>query len=156
MKPTDIKQTLDGILHEVVSTPDSYVYDPQKNFSRTRKLPFYTVIKMLIGMGGNCLGKELLDWFGYSEETASVSAFVQQRNKIKPDDLKCIFQTMISQCDKHTLYNGYHLLAVDGSNLRLPSDKRELPIGDMNPLITLLIVKKKIGIISSAQKNPMV
>ena len=32
---------------------------------------------------------------------------------------------MVSQCDKHTLYNGYRLLAIDGSDLRLPSDKRE-------------------------------
>ena len=68
MKPIDIKQILDDILHEVTSHPSSYVYNPQKNFSRIRKLPFYTVIKMLIGMGGNSLGKELLDWFGYSEE----------------------------------------------------------------------------------------
>ena len=125
MKPAAIKQILDDILLEVVSAPASYVYEPQRNFSRTRKLPFCTVIKMLIGMGGNCLGKELLDWFGYSEETVSVSAFVQQRNKIKPDTLKHIFQRMISQCDKHTLYNGYRLLAIDGSDLRLPSDKRE-------------------------------
>lgn len=80
---------------------------------------------MLIGMGGNNLGKELLDWFGYSEETVSVSAFVQQRNKIKPDALKYIFRTMASQCDEHTSHNGYRLLAIDGSGLRLPSDKRE-------------------------------
>ena len=40
--------------------PSSYVHNLQKNFSRIRKLPFYTVIKMLIGMGGNSLGKELL------------------------------------------------------------------------------------------------
>lgn len=125
MRPIDIKQILDDILHEVTSHPSSYVYNPQKNFSRIRKLPFYTVIKMLIGMGGNSLGKELLDWFGYSEETASTSAFIQQRNKIKPNTLKYIFQTMISRCDEHKLYNGYRLLAIDGSDLRLPSNKRE-------------------------------
>lgn len=125
MKPTDVKQILEDILREVVSAPDSYVYHPQKNFSRTRKLPFYTVIKMWIGMGGNSLGKELLDWFEYSEETASESAFVQQRNKMKPTTLKYIFQTMISRCDEHKLYSGYRWLAIDGSDLRLPSDKRE-------------------------------
>lgn len=125
MKATDVKQILENILCEVVSAPATYVYEPQKNFSRTRKLPLHTVIKMLIGMGGNSLGKELLEWFGYSEKTVSVSAFVQQRNKIKPETLKHIFQTMVSQCDKHTLYNGYRLLAIDGSDLRLPPDKRE-------------------------------
>lgn len=125
MKPTDIKQIFEDILHEIILNPISYVCDPEKNFSRTRKLLFYEVIKMLIGMGGNSLGKELLDWFGYSDKTVSVSAFIQQRNKIKPDALKYIFQKMISQCDKHTSYKGYRLLAIDGSDLRLPSDKRE-------------------------------
>lgn len=32
---------------------------------------------------------------------------------------------MISRCDEHKLYNGYRLLSIDGSDLRLPSDKRE-------------------------------
>lgn len=72
-------------------------------------------------MGGSSLEKEMLDWFGYSEDAPSV----QQRNKIKPDTLKHIFQTMISQCDTHVLYNNYRLLAVDSSDLRLPSDKEE-------------------------------
>lgn len=125
MKPANVKQILEDIILEVVSKPASYVYNPQKDFSRTRKLSFYTVIKMLIGMGESSLEKEMLDWFGYSEDTVSVSAFVQQRNKMKSDTLKHIFQTMISQCDNHVLYNGYWLLAIDGSNLRLPSDKRE-------------------------------
>lgn len=57
MKPTDIKQILEDILHEIMLNPISYVCDPQKNFSRTRKLPFYKVIKMLIGMVGNSLEK---------------------------------------------------------------------------------------------------
>ena len=51
MKAADVKQILENILFEVVSAPTTYVYEPQKNFSRTRKLPLYTVIKMLIGMG---------------------------------------------------------------------------------------------------------
>ncbi len=38
MKPTDIKQILEDILHEIMLNPISYVCDPQKNFSRTRKL----------------------------------------------------------------------------------------------------------------------
>lgn len=159
MKATDVKQILENILCEVVSAPATYVYEPQKNFSRTRKLPLYTVIKMLIGMGGNSLGKELLEWFGYSEKTVSVSAFVQQRNKIKPETLKHIFQTMVSQCDKHTLYNGYRLLAIDGSDLRLPSDKRESFSYIQNDETTkgynLGVSQRDISNISSTRRNPV-
>lgn len=55
MKPIDIKHILNDILNEVTSHPGLYVYNLQKNFSCIHKLPFYTVIKMLIGMGGNSL-----------------------------------------------------------------------------------------------------
>lgn len=57
MKPADVKPILKNAILEVVSKPALYVYDPQKDFSRTRKLSFYTVIKMLIGMGGSSLEK---------------------------------------------------------------------------------------------------
>lgn len=125
MKPASVKKLLDDIILEVTSDPSAYVYEPQKNFSRNRKLPLYTMIKMLIGMGGNSLGKELLDWFGYSEKTVSASAFVQQRAKIKINAIKYIFQSMATRCEEQLLYNGYRLIAVDGSDLRRPSDKRE-------------------------------
>ena len=41
------------------------------------------MLLMLIGMGGGSLSKELYDWFGYTPSTATASAFVQQRNKIR-------------------------------------------------------------------------
>ena len=87
------------------------------------------------------MGKELLEWFGYSEKTVSVSAFVQQRNKIKPETLKHIFQTMVSQCDKHTLYNGYRLLAIDGSDLETfpPIKEKVFPISKMMKLQKVII-----------------
>ena len=78
---------------------------------------------MLIGMGENSLGKELLDWFRYADDTATTSSFIQQRNKIKPRALKDIFFTIINQCDEHIFYKGYRRLAIDGSNLRLPSNR---------------------------------
>lgn len=33
--------------------------------------------------GSGSLSKELYDWFGYTPSTATASAFVQQRNKIR-------------------------------------------------------------------------
>lgn len=125
MKPASIKNILDDVIAEITTNPENYVYNPEKDFSRNRKLPLSTVIKMMIGMGGNSLGKEMFEWFGYKEETVSASAFVQQRRKIKVNAFKYIFQTMTKRCDHNSLYKGYRLLAIDGSDLRLPSDKRE-------------------------------
>lgn len=80
---------------------------------------------MIMGMGGGSLSKEIFEWFDYAEDTVSVSAFVQQRNKIKYEALNFIFKTMVNRCDKHLLFNGYRLFAIGGSDLRLPTNRTD-------------------------------
>lgn len=77
---------------------------------------------MLIGMGSGSLSKELYDWFGYTSSTATASAFVQQRNKIRPEAVKMVFNEFVSSTTPTATFQGYRLFAVDGSDLRLPSD----------------------------------
>ena len=76
---------------------------------------------MLVGIGGGSLTKELYDWFGYSPDTATASAFVQQRDKIRPESLELVFKDFAASTTPTTTFQGYRLLAVDGSDLRLPS-----------------------------------
>lgn len=78
---------------------------------------------MIIKMSSDSLSKELLEWFNYAEDTVSVSAFVQQRSKIKYDAWNFIFKTITRWWDKHLLFKGYQLIAVDSSNFRLPLSK---------------------------------
>lgn len=120
MKPKKVKNILSGIIKFMSDNPAGFVKKVDVDFIRNRKLSFETVLKMLIGMGGNCLCKELFEWFNYSESTASVSAFCQQRDKISSSALEYIFKNMVAQCDEHVLFKGYRLMAVDGSDLRLP------------------------------------
>jgi hypothetical protein len=80
---------------------------------------------MMIGMGGNSLCKEIYDWFNSAEDTASVSAFVQQRNKISSKAMEYIFRELVKQCDEQILFKEYHLLAVDGSDIRLPKNRND-------------------------------
>lgn len=77
---------------------------------------------MLIGMGGGSLSKELYDWFGYTPSTATASAFVQQRNKIRSKAIEMIFNEFVASAMPTMTFRGYRLFAVDGSDLRLPSD----------------------------------
>ncbi|MDF2653237.1 MAG: hypothetical protein K0Q73_9042 [Paenibacillus sp.] len=44
--------------------PAPYVKNPQIDFTRKKKLPFETVMQLLISMGGNSLYKELLELQG--------------------------------------------------------------------------------------------
>ncbi|WP_159888190.1 hypothetical protein [Paenibacillus puerhi] len=76
-----LKQTLISLIREMAAAPAPYVKNPEKDFFRKKKLPFETVMQLLISMGGNSLYKELLESQGYDVNTATTSAFVQQRNK---------------------------------------------------------------------------
>lgn len=50
MKPTEIKETLSNIISTLANDPSDFLTNPSKDFSRTRKLSFEIVIKMLVGM----------------------------------------------------------------------------------------------------------
>ena len=99
--------------------------NPERDFSRNRKLPLKTMLLMLVGIGGGSLAKELYDWFGYSSNTASSSAFVQQRDKIRPEALERIFKDFVTATTPSATLQGYRLFAVDGSDLRLPSNSSD-------------------------------
>jgi hypothetical protein len=119
MKPYEVKEILSNIISALSDNSFDFLQNPSKDFSRNRKLSFETIIKMMIGMGGNSLCKEIYDWFNYSEDTASVSAFVQQRAKISSKAMEYIFRELVKKCDQKILFKGYRLLAVDGSDNKI-------------------------------------
>ena len=119
--PNALKDRLSATIREMADSPESFVKNPGKDFTRNRKLPFETIVQMLISMGGNSLYKELLESQGYDANTATTSAFVQQRDKIKP----CAFEFLLHKFTRpHSdtkKYRGYRLLASDGSDLHIPT-----------------------------------
>jgi len=123
--PERIRTALSHVIKQVATNLDVCVKRPGKDFSRTRKLPLQTVLLMLIGMGGGSLVKELYEWSGYSAETATVSAFIQQREKIRPEALEMVFHEFVKATAPDTFLDGYRLLAVDGSDLRLPTNPHD-------------------------------
>ncbi|WP_308636777.1 hypothetical protein [Paenibacillus silvisoli] len=70
-----LEQKLTSLIREMSAAPASYVKNPEKDFTRKKKLPFETVMQLLISMGGNSLYKELLESQGYDVNTATASAF---------------------------------------------------------------------------------
>lgn len=119
-----IRNSLLSAITKVASDPDNCVARPGRDFTRNRKLPLSAMLQMLIGMGGSLM-KELHEWFDLSAHTASISAFVHQRNKIKPEALECVFHHFLNAVSLPGEYHGYHFLAVDGSDLRLPTNSND-------------------------------
>jgi len=124
--PETLKETLLSLIREVSESPGLFVKTPGCDFTRDRKLTFESVVRLIISMGGNSIYKELLESHGYDENTATTSAFVQQRDKILP----CFFEYLLHEFTKaHTApltYRGYRLFAVDGSSLHVPTDPGDL------------------------------
>ncbi len=112
-----IKEKLDTVLTQMHESSWLFVNDPEKDFTRKRKLDFKDMLIILLSMGGNSLRLELMKYFSYDTETATCSAFVQQREKILPEALELLFHRFTSLAINPNFYDGYRMLAVDGSDL---------------------------------------
>ncbi|MBY9084119.1 IS4/IS5 family transposase, partial [Paenibacillus sp. HN-1] len=86
-----LKNKLTSLIREMSAAPAPYIKNPETDFTRKRKLSFEKVMHLLISMGGNSLYKELLESQGYDVNTATTSAFVQQRYKILPSAVEFLF-----------------------------------------------------------------
>ncbi len=117
--PELIKDRLTSLIREMATSPELFVKNPGRDFTRNRRLTFETVIQLLLSMGGNSLYKELLEYFEYDTDTASSSAFVQQRDKILPFAFEFLLNEFTNSFNNHKTYNGYRLFAVDGSDLNI-------------------------------------
>ena len=101
------------------------VYGPGKDFSRIRKLDLETLIKIIVFSSGKPIREELYDYFGYSTDTATSSAFVQQRSKLKPDAFEYVMKQLNKAYPCNETYKGYRLIAVDGSDLSISYDIKD-------------------------------
>ena len=124
MKPKHIKKLLLTEIKAVSIDFDRYCYEPQRNFSRNRKLSFETVIKSIIGMESKSLTNELLDFFNSSSDTPSASAFIQQRSKIKPEALKAVFNGFTNNILEQSLTD-LPVLAIDGSDIQIATNPND-------------------------------
>lgn len=87
---------LRGILHYLIrrlgETPEQFVRRPGRDFTRPRTLTFETLISLLLTMSKNSVGKALIGRFKNREDTPSVSAFVQQGEKLLPAAMETLFR----------------------------------------------------------------
>ncbi len=110
----------------------------ENDFTRNRKLSFHSAIIFMINFLTKSLSVEIdnfIRFIGYNVKGTEISrftksAFVQYRKKIKPEVFKSLSDSLIEEFytdndESIKLWNGFRLLAVDGSRLVLP-DTHEL------------------------------
>ena len=123
--PKTIKRVLKRCIKEMSIHPELYCENPGKDFTRKRKLTLEQVLKTVLSMTGKSLRGELMDYFDSIPSMPTVSAFVQQRNKVDYHAFETLFHSFTNAIDDQALFKGYRLLAVDGSDLHTPTNEDE-------------------------------
>ena len=123
--PKRIKNTLHAVIRDMAKHPENFCRCPEKDFTRNRKLPLEKILALLVKMGGHSLRDEMLDCIDFEEIPATVSALVQQRNKLLPEALEYLFREFTNRCHNPKTYKGYRLLAVDGSDLQFTANPND-------------------------------
>ncbi|MBR5180511.1 MAG: IS4 family transposase [Lachnospiraceae bacterium] len=121
MKPKQVKKLLMDEIRKVSQSIERYCINPSKDFTRTRKLPIEKLMLGIIGMESGSITNELLDYYDISPETPTASAFVQQRNKLKPEALEAVFKGFSqSLCLDGNV--DFPMFAIDGSDIQVATN----------------------------------
>ena len=115
MSPEEIKKLFLDAVSSVTSDISRYTIHPEKDFTRTRKLPPDKLISFLVSCGSSSTKIELLDFFEMDTNTISSSAFSQQRAKLSHKALEAVFQQYNHSLQNYDETSSYRYFAVDGS-----------------------------------------
>ena len=118
-KAKKILDTLNGIISEMAKDASAFVVNPNKDFTRKRTFTFERMLKIILGMGGQSLGRELSDYFSETNDFATKSAFIQQRDKIRPEAFKYLLHKFNELSSDDRTYMGYRLFACDGTTVNI-------------------------------------
>lgn len=124
MKPKQLKNLLMSKVHNVANNSNLYCMNPEKDFTRKRKLTMEKLIVGIIGMESGSLSNELIDFFNTSADTPTASAFCQQRCKINSDAFQTVF-CKFSQEILDSFKDDLPVLAVDGSKIQIPANPED-------------------------------
>lgn len=109
-----IQAILESCISQLSSNSSSYVVQPDKDFTRSRKCSFQQMVSAILNMGGQTLSKELIN---QDFPISKAAAFVQNRYKIKAQAFQDLFKNFTQAVLPKT---ELPILAVDGSVIHIP------------------------------------
>ena len=107
----DIKEARDGAIADTAAQ-----HSGGREFSRSRKLPLATVLRLLIGAEGGSLVR-ILHAAGIDATPAALS---QRRGQISPEVFREVFDRFNASCTDSATFRGYTVLACDGTAVNMP------------------------------------
>lgn len=119
----DIKLELRNTLLNICSNISFFSTDSSKNFTRKRKLPADVLMNFILCMEGNSLNSEIYNNFPERSQRMTASAFVQQRDKLKPDAFKELLYRFNATMTNAKTMKGLRIYAIDGSDFCTPLNR---------------------------------
>ena len=116
----------------LLSEPELIKYARQKEsnaFCRNRKMPLKDMLLCCLSKKGLTTVFELRNYFKQKEEKAmplSVQGYLQQRKRLNPEVFSYLNREYLVDfyhSEEPKLWNGYILLAIDGSKVEVPNSK---------------------------------
>lgn len=104
----------------------------ERDFTRHRKLDFSDLSLMILKNQGSSIVRNVLTYLKEARspvDSYSAAAFSKARQKIKWQAFEKLFHdsgTVLYNCGDYKKWNGYRLLAIDGSDFNLPNTEEVL------------------------------
>ena len=118
--PQKAKSALRAIVDAMAHNSAQFVKNPEKDFTRDRKLGFVQLLRFFLCMGCGCINHELLKYFYFlPEDVPSASAFIQQRAKLLPEAFYHILRQFNLRFPSKGLMGRYSLIAADGCEFNI-------------------------------------
>lgn len=122
LTPASVKKSFFEVLKDTENNISAFVKSPGKDMTRKRDCTFTDTILLTCSFSAKRLNTELFDFFSLKRKRLpSKSALTQQRNKLNSRLFPHIFNSFNSKVPFKKTYKGLHLIAVDGSDLNLPT-----------------------------------
>ena len=127
--PTIVRNKLKSALNDLDSIKDLFVRNPGVDFSRKRKLPFISMFLHMLKYTDKSLQNEISSCYlppgSLPVLSPTKSAFIQQRDKILPEAGYVLLRFFTDSLPFMKTYNGYRLLACDGTDVSIPRNEDE-------------------------------
>ncbi len=119
MPHNKIKNTFLSAVGSVIANPEQFAVNPEKDFTRRRKITPDALISFLVSKGSSSARVEMLDFWDLDQKMPSLPALNQQRAKLKPEALEVVLAGFNDSVSRQAGFpftdNGYRYLAADGS-----------------------------------------
>ena len=122
LKPSFIKKSFFDVLEDTAENISDFVKSPGKDMIRERDCTFVDTVLITCSFSAKRINTELFDFFSAKKSRIpSKSALTQQRNKLNDKLFPHIFHSFNKKVPFTKIYKGLHLIAIDGSDLNLPT-----------------------------------